>query len=282
MVQNNAMTFADQPSATMCPANIKNKNVIIMDVAYNYNVLKKIVKNANYVLHIDHHVTNRNDMIKLQKEYPKKLELIYDVHECGSSLTWKYINKKMEIPLFIKYIHDNDIGKWEYEETLPFITSINVHYPLIPDMHSLELWESLFDDKTVEEMINMGKIYQKYEKHLLEKSAKQFSVEQFPSKIVFNYFRNEFNKVGEYVVVVINGSGCPSNGMVTKKILESTSCDFVIMWTLNFHQKQYVLSFRSKTVDVGRIAQLFGGGGHKYASACSISVNKFNIIDLFE
>lgn len=45
--------------------------------------------------------------------------------------------------------------------------------------------------------------------------------------------------------------------------------------------KQYVLSFRSKNIDVGKIANIFGGGGHKLASACSFLANKYHIQDLF-
>jgi nanoRNase/pAp phosphatase (c-di-AMP/oligoRNAs hydrolase) len=53
------------------------------------------------------------------------------------------------------------------------------------------------------------------------------------------------------------------------------------MWVLSLDSKKYILSFRSKKADVGKIAKLFGGGGHKFASACSFSSYTFSITDLF-
>jgi nanoRNase/pAp phosphatase (c-di-AMP/oligoRNAs hydrolase) len=63
--------------------------------------------------------------------------------------------------------------------------------------------------------------------------------------------------------------------------METIDCNFAIIWTYHMDRKEYVLSFRSKEVDVGSIAAIFGGGGHKLASACSFSANKYNIQDLF-
>ena len=53
------------------------------------------------------------------------------------------------------------------------------------------------------------------------------------------------------------------------------------MWNFNFEKKEYIIAFRSKNTDVGKIASAFGGGGHKLASACAISQSKYNISDLF-
>jgi nanoRNase/pAp phosphatase (c-di-AMP/oligoRNAs hydrolase) len=54
-----------------------------------------------------------------------------------------------------------------------------------------------------------------------------------------------------------------------------------MFFSQHIDRHEYILTFRSSTVDVGSIAQMFGGGGHKLASACSISTEEYNIEDLF-
>ncbi len=88
-------------------------------------------------------------------------------------------------------------------------------------------------------------------------------------------------KPGQYRVAVICGSGCPSSSRLGNKKRETIDCDFAIIWSYHMDRKEYVLSFRSKEVDVGKIAAIFGGGGHKLASACSFPANKYHIQDLF-
>ena len=42
--------------------------------------------------------------------------------------------------------------------------------------------------------------------------------------------------------------------------MDTIDCDFVMIWSYQLEKKEYIISFRSKIVDVGKIAQIFGGG----------------------
>jgi nanoRNase/pAp phosphatase (c-di-AMP/oligoRNAs hydrolase) len=44
---------------------------------------------------------------------------------------------------------------------------------------------------------------------------------------------------------------------------------------------EYILTLRSEKIDVGSIAALFNGGGHKYAAAMSFKTTQYSIQDLF-
>ena len=61
------------------------------------------------------------------------------------------------------------------------------------------------------------------------------------------------------------------------------NCDFVWIWTLNLERKERVVSLRSKDngVDVSKIAECFGGGGHHSASAFSFNIRKLDLLDFF-
>jgi len=276
----NAVILPDVPSAKTIPSGLENKNVVIMDVAYKPEIIKQICDVANYVLFIDHHITIRDDVKKIQNEI-KNLEIIYDEYECGSSLTWKYFNKNKKMPLFVKYIKDNDIGQWKLKHTHEFIASLSVDFDTNLKHETIKKWNTLFNTNVVNKLIKKGKIYREYINHLASENSKKYSLELFPSEKIYQDMHEHFKKPGEYTVAVFCGGGCPNATILGVKMLEMIKCDFVIMWNLNLDKKEYIMSFRSKSTDVGKIASAFGGGGHKLASACSFSVYKYNITDLF-
>lgn len=275
----NAIIWNDVPNASSIPKEIEEKDVIIMDVAYKYEILKEIIFKAKSVVFIDHHITIHDDVINLKKMFKNKINIIYDVKECGASLTWKFLFNNKKMPLFIKYIKDNDIGTWKYKNTKPFITCLRVKYGI--HIKYIKKWKELFDNKVVKKMIKIGEIYEEYSDALLNENSKKYSLELFPSNLIYDKYHKYFKKPAQYRVAVVCGLGCPSTSSLGSKIMETVDCDFVILWSYNMINKEYVLAFRSKIIDVGTIAQMFGGGGHKLASACSFSSEKHNIQDLF-
>lgn len=258
------IVYPDQPYAKNVPPNIKNKNVIIIDVAYKLDILLEIMNQANNVLFIDHHITLHDDIKNLIIKPPHKV--IYDENYSGASLVWKYFfNHTHKMPKFIKYIEDNDIGKWQYSETLSFMAGLEVHYTTEPTYDNLKKWDKLLDDKYLTNLIESGKKYEIYKNYLINKIANKYSIGKFPSEKIFNMFPNNFDKIGQYSVAIIN-SHCPSVSLLGKKIAENTNVGFVVLWNYIIEKKKYIISLRSKQIDVGKIARFFGGGGHKYAS----------------
>ena len=272
------IVYPDQPHATLVPPDIDDKNVIIIDVAYNAEIIAQISARANKFLFIDHHITIRDDVKKLQLK--PSHEIIYDDGYSGASLVWKYFygNKKL-MPTFVRYIEDNDIGAWKYQETIPFITALEVNFKLEPSFENLKKWDQLLDDAFLDKFIETGKIYGEYKTHLINKFSKKYSLMKFPSKRL----AHKFPKLGipaKYIVAVING-GCPHTSMLGKKIVDTVDCDFCFLWNYDVKRKHFIVSLRSNKTDVGRIAKIMGGGGHRLASAFSFSVKDFRIDDLF-
>ena len=99
--------------------------------------------------------------------------------------------------------------------------------------------------------------------------------------LIYKKFTDNFKKPGQYVVAVYNGSPCPTVNDVSSDIFKKYDCDFFVSWVLNLDRKEYVLTFRSKEVDVGSIAKLFNGGGHTLAAAGSFKTSEYDITDLF-
>jgi len=279
-ISNDAIIFPDIPASKEAPPGIKNKTVIIMDVAYKKTVLNEIFKEAKHVVFIDHHITIRNDVLEILSFYENRHVVIYDDKKSGATLTWKYFYPHEKTPWFVKYIEDQDIGRWSYKYTMPFNLALDVNYDMDLSLTTLRKWKKLFLKKEVKKLIKLGKIYTEYQDFLLDQYSKRYSLEGFPGEKIINDYPGAFKEIAQYKVAVSNGP-CPNTSLLGKKIVDSGVCDFWIGYTIHLEKKEMVLSFRSSSVDVGEIAKIFGGGGHSKASSCVIPLRQYNITDLF-
>jgi oligoribonuclease NrnB/cAMP/cGMP phosphodiesterase (DHH superfamily) len=275
--------FPDVPSATCVPPDIEGKNIVIIDVAYKPSIIKEIAKKANKMLFIDHHVTISDDIKNLGIGKPH--EIVYDESYSGASLVWKhFFGDRKSMPRFVKYIEDNDIGKWEHEETLPFLVALEINFDLEPTFKNLKEWDKLLNEEFLTALVERGKVYNEYKNYLIDKSANKYSIKSFPSKKIINKFNSKGTtskyKIGQYKVAVVNGA-CPSTSLVGKKIVENVDCDFAMLWNYIAGRNKYVISLRSKKTDVGSIAKIMGGGGHKLASSFAFYSDQFHFDDLF-
>jgi hypothetical protein len=277
------IVYPDTPFATKAPPNIKGKDIIIIDTAYKYSVLKEICMKAKSVVFIDHHITIRNDVIKIKKELElkKNITIIYNEKKSGCLLTWEFFYPKLKKPLYIKYINDNDTGTWKYKETDYFMISLDIHFSKTNKEEVLEKWDAMNKSENVKKMVEEGKQYMIYMEHVALQNSKRCVMVSFPSKKIFTRFPKYFNKIGQYRVALYCGPACPDTKILFKTIMNNMNCDFVIFWTYSVNENKYVLSFRSLKVDVGSIASIFGGGGHTLASACNFSSKKYKLEDLF-
>jgi nanoRNase/pAp phosphatase (c-di-AMP/oligoRNAs hydrolase) len=280
-IHKKAMIYPDVPSAKFTPNNIDDKDIIIIDVAYKYDILRTITIKAKSVLFIDHHITIRDDVIKLENEFQHKFKSIYNEKKSGATLTWEFLYPHKKHPYFIDLIEDNDIGKWELPNIKDFMSGFSVNYDLKLNEGNIKNFNTLYKKSTIKQLINKGKIYNEYRKYLTNENSTRISIERFPSEKIYSEFKDHFKKPGQYKVAVYCGSSCPAPSELAEKILNDTKCDFFMSWVLNLDRDEYVLTLRSLNVNVGEIAKLFNGGGHIYAAACSFKIKKYNIKDLF-
>jgi len=281
--------YPDVPSANMVPPDINGKTIVIIDVAYKKEILEHIFKLAKYIVFIDHHVSIKDDTRELHKKYNRRnnIEIIYDEVKCGSTLAWLYFFGTAKMPLFLKYIEDQDTGKWIHKNTKPFIFALKSYYKINDNKKYLKKWYKLLEKDNVKKLIKKGKYMEKYNNHLIATNISKYTLERFPSKKLYNYSQKHsdtqvFSKIGQYKVAVYCGFNCPSITDLGTAVLDTINCDFCIMWIYNLDSKKYVLSMRSRITDVSQICKIFGGGGHKLAAACSFNSSMFILDDLFE
>jgi oligoribonuclease NrnB/cAMP/cGMP phosphodiesterase (DHH superfamily) len=281
--------YEDIPSTNRIPPDIDGKDMLIIDVAYKKDVLEEIFKYARSVVFIDHHDSIKDDVQELYKKYGDqnengkgRIQIIYDDTRCGATLAWNYLFGRQEIPLFLKYVEDQDTGKWVHPKTRSFIFAVRAYYHLSTENKSLNKWFKLLNKENVAKLIKKGRYMKRYNDHIVNVNIPKHTMERFPSRKIYNMKSDVFERPGQYKVAVYCGHNCPSVTELSVGAMERVDCDFCIMWVYNLDSKKYVLSMRSKEVDIGEICKIFGGGGHKLAAACSFYSHQFKIDDMFE
>ena len=92
------------------PPDVKGKIVYIVDFSYKRHVMEQIVQDAVQVIHIDHHETAINDMKGFYN--PKFFKMYSEENTAsGAMLAWQYFFTE-EVPQFIKHIDDRD--RWQF------------------------------------------------------------------------------------------------------------------------------------------------------------------------
>jgi uncharacterized protein len=232
---------------------IKDKNLLILDLSFSSNDLKKIKKITKNFLLIDHHLTyydeiNNNKNVELDKTH----SAIY--------LTWKKFFPNQKVPLFIKYIEDNDIRSNKYKETEAFKTALPIKYPF-KNQTNFDLWNNLLKEKNVKDLINIGNKYLEYKNYLLD-------INTFHLGKIYKIKDKEFNK---YSIILINKTVTGLNSDLADLFLKKNpKIDIVILWTLisnnNEEQNSLILRTLKENIDLSKLAKIYDGGGHSKAA----------------
>lgn len=98
------------------PPDVKGKDVYIVDFSYKPEIMQEILAEANNVIHIDHHETAIQAM---ECVCHKKLFKFYSPEntESGAMLAWKYFFPDAPVPEIIKHVDDRDRWKFYLEGT---------------------------------------------------------------------------------------------------------------------------------------------------------------------
>src|SRR3989344_5040066 len=92
------------------PNGIRGAVVYICDFSYPKEIMRHILKKAERVIVLDHHVSARSSA-KMANEY------VYDLRHSGSVIAWRYFHPKKAVPAILHYIEDIDLWKFALPKT---------------------------------------------------------------------------------------------------------------------------------------------------------------------
>jgi uncharacterized protein len=210
--------------------------VWILDFSFDAESMIKLV-NRCQVLVIDHHASAQLSLESI------KDNCIFDINECGSTLTFQFLNLNKPMPEVYKYIKDGDIWQWK----LPNSKEVNAALYSYPHI-TFEAWDEIMN-KPISELVSEGKGIVRANSLIIKNTCENFN----------------FKYIDGHLVPVVNTT--------------AFSCEIGNQLCLNHPDKPFAATWRDKgngviswgLYSVGDfncsiLATKFGGGGHPGAS----------------
>lgn len=228
------------------PLKLKNKEIYMLDITYATPVLKKLMRENERVTSIDHHVSAEK-ATKLTKDYS------YAVNHSGAVLAWRYFHREEKDPMLLRYIEDGDIWKWKISKSKEILNFVG-----LSDFNFL-VWDRMARDL---EKLKKRKAY-------IEKGA--LLLKYADSLVSYLLPSAEKVKFAGYTTYAINAPRYFASDL--GNILATKLPPLAIVWREEAGRVKVSLRSNGKA-DVSKIAQRFGGGGHKAAAFFSFQAGK--------
>ena len=230
---------------------ISGKNILVCDFSYPYESLVQLINVSTSFLILDHHKTAKADLEKI----PDNLK-IFDMDRSGSKITWQYYNADKSLPKFLAHVNDRDIWEKKMEQNDEFIAYF------YEQEFDCNLWETYLDESNVEKAITKGSAWLEYQKIIIDKIIRKAS-----------YIIHEIND--KYYIVLYSNSSELKSDIGNKLFNRYPFGDFSTVWHYNLYKNETEHSLRSTAdrFDVSVIAKMYGGGGHRNASATVLNGN---------
>lgn len=224
----------------------RRKKIYFFDVIPKREVLEDLIEKDNEITIIDHHISAKRILDLNEFE---NVEIMLDMKRAASVLVWQYFFPKKKIPELLLYVEDMDLWKFKKSYTREILSTIN-----LSDFDFLK-WDKLnkeIEDKnTKKKYIEAGKKIIEYQNKTIEEMV------QKAKKV----------KIGRHKALVVNSSILISEigAALIKKMPP-----LAIIWFEAGKEKRVSLRSNGK-IDVSKIAEKYGGGGHKKAAAFALA-----------
>ncbi|HBL12967.1 MAG TPA: phosphoesterase [Cyanobacteria bacterium UBA11162] len=222
-------------------------DVYIVDFSYPKSVLLDLEKQMKSVIILDHHKTawealNNLSLVDAVLQGSEKLGARFDMNKSGAMLAWEFWHNEAP-PDLINYIQDRDLWKFELSDSQEITGALRA-YPM-----DFEVWDSLANPSGIERLRNEGKIILKFTNQLVDRMCQHV----------------QWREVGGFVIPVVNASAFVSE--VGNRLCELYPEALFSAYYVDGSDGKRHWGLRSVgEFDVSKVAQLYGGGGHRNAA----------------
>ncbi len=221
----------------------KNKEIYFLDFCPTERTIKMLSRVNKKVVIIDHHISSKS----LTESVP---EHVYGDKNSGAVLSWKYFHPSKKVPKLLEYIEDKDIWKWKIKNTKEILNALFLREK------DFKIWNKiardLEDKEKRKKYIEEGLVMEKYKEKIISKIVNKAEKVNFDGKEAWAVNSPIFNsEVGDILVNDKNTIG--------------------LMWSYRDGEIKTGIRSKDTLADVSKIAQKFGGGGHRNAGGFSVS-----------
>ncbi len=221
------------------PPVLKNKLIYTLDMTFPESITKKLMKD-NQVTSIDHHISTKS--VTLSTHQPS-----YALHHSGCVLAWKYFFPDKAAPKFLLNIEDVDL----WNNKIPKSNLLYVYLELSD--FSFGRWSQVISDFEIsakrKKILDTGALLRKHDDEMI-----RYDIDK-NAKIV---------KLQGHRVYAINTTHSAS--LIGAKLARMLP-PFSIIWKENKSGRVIVSLRGDGTIDCSKIAQKYGGGGHRDSAA---------------
>ena len=230
------------------PACCRDREVYIVDFSYKRPILKELCEQVTNMVILDHHVSAQRELEGLQHEYAN-LEIHFDMNRSGAVLSWEYFHPDTPTPQLLLHVQDRDLWRFELKHTEEISVAL-MSYP-----HDFDQWGE----------------WAKIGADLRTLIAEGCAINRFRHNMIERYkTRAVLGSIAGYQVPIVN---CP--GVIASELLGELAerQPFAAGYEDHGDERSWSLRSRGETaVDVAKVAELFGGGGHYHASGFATSL----------
>ncbi len=226
------------------PKDLKGRQIYLIDFSFQESAMKKLVED-NYVVALDHHVSAEKT-VKMADEW------VYALKNSGAVIAWNYFHPHKPVPKLLRHIQDVDLWNWK----LPRTAELMAYMGLVE--YDFKIWDKIARDwenpKKLKFYIDRGQYILKYENQMVGRLLEAAEVAKFEN----------------YKTLVVNSPVLHSE--VGNRLTEMLP-PIAIVWSEKNGIRRVSLRSNGK-VDVAKLAEKYGGGGHKAAAGFSVSLKK--------
>jgi len=253
--------YAISHNSAQIPTACIGKRVLLLDFCYKQPRLNTLLGVAQFVIILDHHKTSQNITVPEDKGF-----IVLDMERSGCQLAYDFVYSQLlsrntikRLPL-VDYIGTRDLWKWD----LPDCKEITTYIYSKPI--TFEAMNELAENWNIVEYTKRGSILLESRK----KDTSEISKSSFSATFTVNG-----TPPATYTVKVVDCNWMFRSD-VGNYLMECDSVDFAVLYSYYANTKKFSVSLRGKDkVDLSKIAEHFGGGGHPNAAAFQCSDMSF-------
>lgn len=242
--------IACDPS-TPFPVNDINENdyFYIADISFSPQVLTEVANKCKFIYLYDHHATALDKFTNWIP--PKNIQLVLDVTRCGSRIVYdEFVHRECfykGTESLVDYVQDCDLWQWE----LPDSEEINAYINLAE--RNIETFDRLLIGGC-DYWFDKGRVVVQQQNRIVNSHVERIE------KFTYNF------EGRDYQYGIVNGTYYQS--FIGAKILEEhPDLDFSVIYMFIGTEVKYSLRSRKDSdVNVAKIAEVYGGGGHPSAA----------------
>lgn len=231
--------FRDKP----LPGGLKNKEIYFIDFTPNSAAeIRRLIRDNARVTCIDHHITVKSNVNLTHKH-------LFALNHSGAVLAWQYFHPSKRVPVILQYVENRDIWRWK----LPMAKEITEYMDMFDfGFSEWSRMEKDLESARKKEYIQGGRLLLRYKTSLIESISKNAELVNFDGKTI--YAINSPHDFASELGYLLSVRRSP----------------FAVIW--NKESGLIKVSLRSiGDFDVAKLAQKFGGGGHKHSAGFSFS-----------